>query len=161
MKGMRKMTLANMTQAQTDRHNTEHCKSIADTLEMIAQGALYVCPECGEYVNINDHEDDADLFDAIYTGDEIRCPECAEVTYLEQVSMYDWLGDALDYEYTIGADRSYRGCRVMVAFGGPTIYVNTMTEQVELYWWCDRATYPISREAVNELDACMEELYNC
>lgn len=148
------MTLANMTQAETNRTNTEHCKSIAETLDKIANGELFKCPECGEFVDYHDVDEDDYI-------DDCTCPECGEHVALEQVSMYDWLEDALDYEFTIGSDRNFRGCRVMLTCGGPNIYANTMTGQVELYWWTDRASYPISNRACEELNAAMEEYYTC
>lgn len=60
------MTLANMTQAETNRTNTEHCKSIAETLDKIANGELYRCPECGEWIDADDVED----------VENFKCSEC-------------------------------------------------------------------------------------
>jgi hypothetical protein len=53
---------------------------------------------------------------------------------------YDWLNDALDIEYIIGSDReTVLGARILVAFGGPNIWVNTRTNEVEGHWWGDSA----------------------
>ena len=49
----------------------------------------------------------------------------------------------------------------MVAFGGPTIYIDSATRAVELYWWTDRASYPISRDAADALDEWAQELWTC
>lgn len=65
---------------------------------------------------------------------------------------------ALDFELTIGSDGIYRAGRVMVAFGGPTIWVNTRSKQVELYWWNEYADYPISEEAAAMVDDLLIEL---
>ena len=75
--------------------------------------------------------------------------------------MFDWLEDALDFEYTITSDRQYKACRIMVACGGPNIYVDTLRQNVELYWWNERASYPITNDACNAIDEAMEELYSC
>lgn len=55
-------------------------------------------------------------------------------------SAYDWLEGALDIEYIVGSDREYRGARVLVAFGGPNIWVDTRRGVVEGHWWLDDAT---------------------
>lgn len=44
----------------------------------------------------------------------------------EEPSAYDWLEDVLDIEYIVGGDGEYRGARVLVAFGGPNIWVDRM-----------------------------------
>ena len=77
------------------------------------------------------------------------------------MSIYDWLQDALDIEYVVSSDREYRACRIMVTCGGPNIYVDTRSGSVELYWWSDRASYPLSSSACFALDEALQELYNC
>lgn len=155
------MALANMTQEKTNQANRDHCKSIADTLDLIANGQLYKCPECGEYVNIEDHAENEDLYDAIFLGNTCTCPECDNEAEFEQVSMYDWLEGALDFDYIIGSDRQYKACRVVVACGGPNIYVDTLRGSVDLYWWADRASYDLSRATCEALDEAMQELFEC
>ena len=49
----------------------------------------------------------------------------------------------------------------MVACGGPNIYVDTGSGQVELYWWGDSAKWGIDRNAVVAIDEAFEELFNC
>jgi hypothetical protein len=49
----------------------------------------------------------------------------------------------------------------MVTFGGPTIWISTESESVELYWWGDRASWPLSHEAVAALDEWAEEMWGC
>lgn len=56
-----------------------------------------------------------------------------------EFSAMDYLSDVLDIEYIVGSDGEYRGARVLVAFGGPNIWINTKTNTVEGYWWADRA----------------------
>ena len=51
-----------------------------------------------------------------------------------------FMEDALDIQYIINQDKTYRGARILVAFGGPNIWVNTQQNQVEGYWWGDDAT---------------------
>jgi len=54
--------------------------------------------------------------------------------YDEADSALSWLSDALDVEWTTHADKTFKGARILVAFGGPNIWVNTMTNEVEGFW---------------------------
>lgn len=69
--------------------------------------------------------------------------------------------DVYDVEYTIGSNKEYRGVRLMVACGGPNIYIDTRAGEVQLYWWTDKATAWIPREVCDAIDEVWEELYNC
>lgn len=54
----------------------------------------------------------------------------------------DWFEEheVLDIEYTIGRNGTYLGARLLMTFGGPNIYINTRTGEVEGYWGTDKAT---------------------
>ena len=155
------MTLANMTQEETNKRNREYCKYIADGLELIAYGQAYKCTECGEVIDCEEYAEQEELYDAITEGDICTCPRCKEKAEFEQMSIYEWLEDTLDIQYTINADMSYYAGRVMVTCGGPNIYVDTLYNAVRLFWWGDRAEYELSRTACDALDECLEELYQC
>lgn len=80
---------------------------------------------------------------------------------LDEVNIYDYCEDHIyDIEYTISSDLDYRGVRVMIACGGPNIYVNTNNKRVELYWWGDTAYAALSDHAVEAIDAYFEDGYN-
>ena len=75
------------------------------------------------------------------------------------ISAFDWLSDILDIEYTISGNGDFLGARVLVAFGGPNIWVDTRWGKVEGFWWGDSA----SAEFVDGMDihsAC-QELFEC
>ena len=55
----------------------------------------------------------------------------------DQISGFDYLSDMLDIEYTISSDGLFLGARILVAFGGPNIWIDTRHERVEGYWWGD------------------------
>ena len=57
----------------------------------------------------------------------------------EEMTAFDYLQDALDIEYIVSSKGEYLGARVLVAFGGPNIWVNTRTNTVEGHWWGDSA----------------------
>ena len=44
---------------------------------------------------------------------------------IEIATIGDYFGDFLDVDYVIGSDKHYKACRVLVAFGGPNIYIDT------------------------------------
>lgn len=72
---------------------------------------------------------------------------------------YDYLADALDIEYIVSGDKSYLGARVLVAFGGPNIWINTRNNQVEGYWWNE--SYSQRFDDKLGLDDCISELWEC
>jgi len=47
---------------------------------------------------------------------------------------WDYLSSALDYEWLLYDDKTLKGARILVSFGGPNIWINTVTAQVEGYW---------------------------
>lgn len=77
----------------------------------------------------------------------------------DECSAFDYLEDALDIEYIVNSKGEYLGARVLVAFGGPNIWVNTRTKTVEGHWWSDSA-YASFSDGIG-LDEALEELWNC
>lgn len=76
-----------------------------------------------------------------------------------EYSAFDYLQDALDIEYIVNSKREYLGARVLVAFGGPNIWINTRTNTVEGHWWGDNASATFT-DSIG-LDEALEELFNC
>ena len=143
--------------------NYEHCKAIAENLEQVASGDYFMYD--GELFPI-DTEDFSEVKGCRYDeeNDMYIMPDgeklCEGDVY--PVDILEWLGDGVyDVEYTIGSDKEYRSVRLMVACGGPNIYLNTRTKDVELYWWSESARYPMSINAVNMIDSIYEELFDC
>lgn len=85
-------------------------------------------------------------------GDELNCDG-------EPMSAFDYLQDALDIEYVVNGKRDYLGARVLVAFGGPNIWINTRTNTVEGYWWGDKATATFTDNV--GLDDALSEIFSC
>ena len=69
----------------------------------------------------------------------------------------DWMEGTYDIRYYINRDKSYLGAEIMVAGGGPTVWVNTYTRQVEGYWAGDKVFEPFADEL--GLDDYCEEMY--
>ena len=70
-----------------------------------------------------------------------------------------WMQDVYDIRYIVDHKKQYLGCELMVAGGGPTIWVNTWTKEVEGSWWGDKCTHHFRDEV--GLDDYNEEMYNC
>ena len=77
----------------------------------------------------------------------------------EHVSAFDYLQDTLDIEYIVNGKGEYLGARVLVAFGGPNIWINTRTGTVEGAWWSDRAEASFKDNI--GLDDALSELWDC
>jgi hypothetical protein len=59
----------------------------------------------------------------------------------KNVYMQDFMEDVYDIEWTTHRDHEYRSARLLVAGGGPTIWVNMMTTNVEGYWGTDKVKH--------------------
>ena len=143
--------------------NHEQCKAIAENLEQVASGDYFMYEgelypiDTDDFSEVNGckYDDENELYimpdgEELYEGD------------IYPVSLFDWLGDNVyDVEYTISSKKDYRGVRIMVACGGPDIYINTNSGDVELYWWNESARYPMSRSVIDMIDCEYEEMFNC
>ena len=70
-----------------------------------------------------------------------------------------WMEDVYDIRYIVDRDKRYLGAELMVAGGGPTIWVNLDTKYVEGYWAGDKVTEPFIDNL--DLDSYCEEMYGC
>lgn len=77
----------------------------------------------------------------------------------EHTGAYDWLSDVLDIRYIVNSNNEFISAQVLVAFGGPNIWVNFDTKTVEGYWWSDRA----SANFIDDMgvEDALEELRSC
>ena len=71
----------------------------------------------------------------------------------------EWMEDVYDIRYFVDREKKYLGCELMVAGGGPTIWVNTWTREVEGYWGGDKVVEPFIDNI--GLDDYNEEMYTC
>lgn len=78
----------------------------------------------------------------------------------QEFNAFDYLRDVLDIQWTVSSDKkTYIGARILVAFGGPNIWINTVTNKVEGYWWADSCIMPyVDNVGLNE---ALEELFYC
>jgi len=113
-----------------------HVLSIVADLEQGRQ--CESCTECG-----------ADL------GKSSFCPEC-EASNPDTLSGFDYIADALDVDWILNSDREFKGARLLVAFGGPNIWIDTVEQIVEGHWWGDSFTASYNRDAMDIEGACAE-----
>lgn len=72
----------------------------------------------------------------------------------------DYVKDVLDINYIINSDKSYKGAILLVAFGGPNIYIDTNQKQVQGYWGGDSYIQEYFEDKLG-LDDYMQEIYGC
>ena len=70
----------------------------------------------------------------------------------------DWMDNVYDIEWITFQDGTFKGARLLVAGGGPTIWVNVKNDEVEGYWAGDHCTEAFQdnlglREYLEELHA--------
>lgn len=143
------------------------CKQIADELQRIADGDCIMID--GEFVGIevdDNNNEYAKHHDEYYTeyGDAITIDgvehQTNEVDYWKTATMYDFFDDYYDINYITDSYKEYKACRIMIACGGPNIYVNTWDGCVELYWWTESGKAWLPREVCDEIDDFAATLFN-
>ena len=77
----------------------------------------------------------------------------------EQASVASWMDGVYDIEWITHQDKTYKAARLLVAGGGPNIWVNLDTKYVEGYWGGDKVTEPFIDNL--GLDDFCEEMYGC
>ena len=77
----------------------------------------------------------------------------------EERGAYEYLNDALDIEYTVNSKKEYLGARILVAFGGPNIWVDTRQGTVEGHWWGESFTWSYFTDALGLDEAC-EDIFS-
>ena len=77
----------------------------------------------------------------------------------EDASVASWMEDTYDIRYLVDSSKRYLGAEILVAGGGPTVWVNLYTGYVEGYWGGDKVEQPFSDNL--GLDDYCEEMYAC
>ena len=72
---------------------------------------------------------------------------------------FDDDNDVYDIEWITHNDHSYKAARLLVAGGGPNIWVNLLTNTVDGYWASDKCTWGFVDNI--GLDDYLEELHAC
>ena len=64
-----------------------------------------------------------------------------EITEGEDADVGQWMEGVYDIEWITSQDHSYKAARLLVAGGGPNIWVNLLTNTVDGYWWGDHCKH--------------------
>jgi len=72
---------------------------------------------------------------------------------------HEWMERVYDIRYLVDREKRYLGAELLVAGGGPTIWVDLWDKEVKGYWGGDRVTCPFA-DNLNLDDYC-EEMYGC
>ena len=93
-------------------------------------------------------------------ADGISSPEMItdeETGEKREQSASDWMEGTYDIRYLVDREKRFMAAEIMVAGGGPTIWVDTWENEVKGYWGSDRVTVPFA-DNLNLNDYC-EEMY--
>jgi hypothetical protein len=97
------------------------------------------------------------IADSITNPQEITAKEDHGKLVKRTETASDWMEGTYDIRYYVDREKRYLGAEIMVAGGGPTVWVNTYTRQVEGYWGGDKVFEPFADEL--GLDDYCEEMY--
>ena len=144
--------------------NYEHVKAIRDELLEIVTGDYKEVD--GDYVKVQEDENGYRYVEAdgnLYTEDpDADGDNVYPLDDLEDYTLYEYFNDVLDVEYTVTFNKEYKGVRLMIACGGPNIYVDTRRGTVDLYWWTEEAHIDLDKEVIEAIDDIYSEyFYTC
>lgn len=94
-------------------------------------------------------------------GDEYADWRDNEDTEWREATALDYLDDVLDTEYRVGSDGVYRSAKILIGFGGPNVWIDTGTGQLEVTWWSAPEFRELPDSFIEGLDEVLEELWNC
>ena len=93
-------------------------------------------------------------------ADSISSPEMItdeETGKKREETAHDWMEGTYDIRYLVDREKRYMAAEILVAGGGPTIWVDTWENEVKGYWGWDRVTVPFA-DNLGLNDYC-EEMY--
>lgn len=139
-----------------EKHD-QTCADLIERLRDVAHGYTIKCPNCGGFVSVECIDDE--------TGQIATCPECGHVDDAHTFETLDFFeffeGGIYDIKYVVDDQLDYVGARVCVAWGGPSIYIDTFTATVELFNWNETGqAHGFDAHTLEELNGCFRSLFN-
>ena len=95
-------------------------------------------------------------------GEQLRrmCKSIAEdISNGDGTSASEFMDSTYDIRYIVDREKRYMAAELLVAGGGPTIWVDTFTKEVRGYWGSDKVLEPFIDNI--GLDDYNEEMYGC
>ena len=95
------------------------------------------------------------------SGEQLRrmCKNIADEIHEGKGDASSWMQDVYDIRYIVDREKRYMGAELMVAGGGPTIWVNLYTKEVEGFWGTDRVQWAFQDNL--GLDDYCQDMYGC
>ncbi len=87
-------------------------------------------------------------------------PDCDSLKGSDQINGYEYLEDCLDIQWIINGDKEFIGARVLVAFGGPNIWIDTLRSTIDGHWWGDSYSCKYGFDAM-EIENALRDLWEC
>ena len=87
------------------------------------------------------------------------CKNIADDITKGEGNAHEWMEGVYDIEWITFNDHSYKAARLLVAGGGPNIWVNLQTNTVDGYWASDKCSWGFVDNL--GLDEYSEELHAC
>lgn len=78
----------------------------------------------------------------------------------DPITLWDYMSDVLDFEYTINSRKEYKSVKIWVTLGGPNVWIDTADSYVRLAWGSDREEYPLDYDVCDEINSIFEEYFN-
>ena len=97
-----------------------------------------------------------DIANSISEPQEITDEETGEK---RTETAHDWMEGVYDIRYIVDREKRYFSAELLVAGGGPTVWVSLNEMEVQGYWGGDRVNVPFSDNL--GLDDYLEEMYAC
>lgn len=76
----------------------------------------------------------------------------------EPMTIFDYISDVLDIEYTFNSTMQLIGVRLWVTLGGPNIYIDTRAGEVVGHWGTDSARAWAPSEICEEITSYFDEI---
>ena len=140
--------------------NLEHVQNIVKDMADFASGSYFIYD--GDLFPI-DRDEFAKEKGCLSREGVYIMPDGEKISQdeLEVATIDDYFDDFYDVDYVVDSDKKYKACRVLVAYGGPNIYIDTWEQEVQLSWWGEHAEAHIPNDLCEQIDEFFEMLYNC
>ena len=86
-----------------------------------------------------------------------QCKLIADDITKGEENAHEWCEGVHDIEWITSNDHKYKAARLLVAGGGPNIWVNLQTSTVDGYWWGDACKIHFTDNV--GLDEYLEEMH--
>ena len=86
------------------------------------------------------------------------CKNIAEDITAGKEDAHKWMDGVYNIEWITYQDKTYKAARLLVAGGGPNIWVNLQTDTVDGYWGTDKYSHGFVDNI--GLEEVCEEIYN-